>query len=105
MDAGVLAEQVRQAVAEMVQQQTRVGIDIISDDEMSKIGFANYVKDQLTGFEGESNPTVAKMWWATRICACGCSGAMKACQGYLPRRRQKKRLFERHQQENREIKG
>lgn len=60
VDTGVLAEQVRQAVAEMVQQQTRVGLDILSDGEMSKIGFANYVKDRLTGFEGESNPTVAQ---------------------------------------------
>ncbi|HEY7355984.1 MAG TPA: hypothetical protein VH590_05940, partial [Ktedonobacterales bacterium] len=60
VEAGALAEQVRQAVAEMVQQQTAVGIDILSDGEMSKIGFANYVKDRLTGFEGESNPTVAQ---------------------------------------------
>jgi len=56
----VLAEQVRQAVADAVQRQISVGIDILSDGEMSKIGFANYVKDRLTGFEGESNPTVAQ---------------------------------------------
>jgi 5-methyltetrahydropteroyltriglutamate--homocysteine methyltransferase len=55
-----LAEQVRQAVADVVQRQISVGIDILSDGEMSKIGFANYVKDRLTGFEGESNPTVAQ---------------------------------------------
>jgi len=55
-----LAEQVRQAVAAAVQQQASVGIDILSDGEMSKIGFANYVKDRLTGFEGKSNPTVAQ---------------------------------------------
>ena len=60
VDASALAERVRQAVAEMVQQQLAAGIDIISDGEMSKIGFANYVKDRLTGFEGESNPTVAQ---------------------------------------------
>ncbi|HEX6777935.1 MAG TPA: cobalamin-independent methionine synthase II family protein [Ktedonobacterales bacterium] len=60
VDAGVLAEQVRLAVTEMVQQQTQIGIDILSDGEMSKIGFANYVKDRLTGFEGESNPAVAQ---------------------------------------------
>jgi 5-methyltetrahydropteroyltriglutamate--homocysteine methyltransferase len=60
VEAGVLAEQVRQAVAEVVQRQASVGIDILSDGEMSKIGYANYVKDRLTGFEGESNPTVAQ---------------------------------------------
>jgi 5-methyltetrahydropteroyltriglutamate--homocysteine methyltransferase len=60
VEAAVLAEQVRQAVADAVQRQCSVGIDIVSDGEMSKIGFANYVKDRLTGFEGESNPTVAQ---------------------------------------------
>ncbi len=60
MEADILAEQVRQAVADVVQRQSSVGIDIVSDGEMSKIGFANYVKDRLTGFEGESNPTVAQ---------------------------------------------
>jgi 5-methyltetrahydropteroyltriglutamate--homocysteine methyltransferase len=58
--AAVLTEQVRQAVADVVQRQSSVGIDVLSDGEMSKIGFANYVKDRLTGFEGESNPTVAQ---------------------------------------------
>ena len=60
VEADVLAEQVRQVVADVVQRQSSVGIDIVSDGEMSKIGFANYVKDRLTGFEGESNPTVAQ---------------------------------------------
>ncbi len=27
---------------------------------MSKIGFANYVKDRLTGFSGRSNPLIAQ---------------------------------------------
>jgi 5-methyltetrahydropteroyltriglutamate--homocysteine methyltransferase len=40
--------------------QVAVGIDIISDGEMSKIGFANYVKDRLTGFGGQSNPHIAQ---------------------------------------------
>ncbi len=60
VDASALADMIRQAVAAMVTQQVETGIDIISDGEMSKIGFANYVKDRLTGFEGESNPTVAQ---------------------------------------------
>ena len=55
-----LADNVHTAVAEVVKHQVDVGIDIISDGEMSKIGFANYVKDRLTGFGGESNPIVAQ---------------------------------------------
>src|SRR5579859_7817545 len=60
VDAIVLADSVRNAVADVVKQQVAVGIDIISDGEMSKVGFANYVKDRLTGFDGESNPVVAQ---------------------------------------------
>src|SRR5712692_9249775 len=60
VDATLLTESVRNAVADVVKHQVAVGIDIISDGEMSKIGFANYVKDRLTGFDGESNPFVAQ---------------------------------------------
>src|SRR5438105_724064 len=60
VDAVVLADSVRSAVADVVKRQVDMGIDIVSDGEMSKIGFANYVKDRLTGFEGESNPVVAQ---------------------------------------------
>jgi 5-methyltetrahydropteroyltriglutamate--homocysteine methyltransferase len=60
IDVQELADNVHTAVAEVVKHQVDVGIDIISDGEMSKIGFANYVKDRLTGFGGESNPVVAQ---------------------------------------------
>ena len=60
VDATLLADSVRNAVVEVVKHQVAIGIDVISDGEMSKIGFANYVKDRLTGFEGESNPVIAQ---------------------------------------------
>jgi len=60
VDASELADMVRNAVAEAVKHQVAVGIDIISDGEMSKIGFANYVKDRLTGFGGQSIPLIAQ---------------------------------------------
>src|SRR5215469_5512053 len=60
VDASELAGTVRNAVADAVKHQVAAGIDIISDGEMSKIGFANYVKDRLTGFGGQSNPLVAQ---------------------------------------------
>ena len=60
VDASGLAETVRNAVADAVKHQVAAGIDIISDGEMSKIGFANYVKDRLTGFGGRSNPLTAQ---------------------------------------------
>ncbi len=60
IDVKELADIVHAAVTEVVKHQVDAGIDIISDGEMSKIGFANYVKDRLTGFGGESNPVVAQ---------------------------------------------
>ncbi|MBA2287042.1 MAG: cobalamin-independent methionine synthase II family protein [Ktedonobacteraceae bacterium] len=60
VNASTLADSVRTAVTDVVKQQATIGIDIVSDGEMSKIGFANYVKDRLTGFDGESNPVVAQ---------------------------------------------
>jgi 5-methyltetrahydropteroyltriglutamate--homocysteine methyltransferase len=42
------------AVAAAVKQQVEVGIDVVSDGEMSKIGYATYIKDRLTGFSGDS---------------------------------------------------
>jgi 5-methyltetrahydropteroyltriglutamate--homocysteine methyltransferase len=36
-----------------VQRQVSVGIDIVSDGEFGKASYAGYVKERLTGFEGE----------------------------------------------------
>jgi len=42
------------AVDEIVRRQVEAGIDIVCDGEMSKISYATYIKDRLTGFEGDS---------------------------------------------------
>jgi len=47
------------AVIEVVRRQRRVGIDIVSDGETSKIGYATYIKDRLTGFDGDNPRQVA----------------------------------------------
>ena len=51
-DAETLATRIRHAVAETVEKQTRAGIDIVSDGEMSKPSFVHYVADRLRGCEG-----------------------------------------------------
>jgi 5-methyltetrahydropteroyltriglutamate--homocysteine methyltransferase len=43
---------IRQGVDEVVGAQIAVGVDIVGDGETSKIGYATYIKDRLTGFEG-----------------------------------------------------
>ena len=49
-DHEAFAERVRTAVAEVVRKQLDAGVDVVSDGEEGKPGFANYVKDRLTGF-------------------------------------------------------
>lgn len=41
------------AVNDIVAQQKAAGIDLPSDGEMSKISYATYIKDRLTGFDGD----------------------------------------------------
>ena len=48
--AAVLAE----AVDAVVAKQVEAGIDIVSDGEMSKISYATYIKDRISGFDGDS---------------------------------------------------
>ena len=42
------------AVKEVVQRQVDVGIDIVSDGEMSKISYATYVSERFSGFDGDT---------------------------------------------------
>ena len=44
----------RDAVAAVVRQQAELGIDIVNDGETSKITYATYIKERLTGFDGVS---------------------------------------------------
>jgi len=53
-DQKVFEFEVKKNVENVVKQQLEVGIDIISDGEMSKISYATYIKDRLKGFSGES---------------------------------------------------
>ena len=53
-DHGTLEERVRSAVAEVVRKQAEVGVDIVNDGEMGKIGYSTYVKDRLSGFGDET---------------------------------------------------
>jgi 5-methyltetrahydropteroyltriglutamate--homocysteine methyltransferase len=50
---------VASAVREVVDKQIAAGVDIVSDGEQGKIGFVNYVKDRLDGFNGRATPFMA----------------------------------------------
>jgi 5-methyltetrahydropteroyltriglutamate--homocysteine methyltransferase len=43
------------AVDDVVARQVANGVDLVSDGEMSKISYATYIKDRITGFDGDSD--------------------------------------------------
>jgi 5-methyltetrahydropteroyltriglutamate--homocysteine methyltransferase len=47
-------QRLARAVADTVAAQRAAGIDIVSDGEMAKISYATYIKDRITGFDGDS---------------------------------------------------
>ena len=47
---------VADAVRDVVEMQVRAGIDVVSDGEMGKPGFVNYVSERLSGFGGQAAP-------------------------------------------------
>ena len=53
-------EVVKKEVERIVKKQIELGIDIVSDGEMSKISYATYVKDRIDGFSGESERKAPK---------------------------------------------
>lgn len=50
VDQAKLESRVKEAVNEVVKKQLDAGVDIISDGEMSKPGFSNYVVQRYSGF-------------------------------------------------------
>ena len=53
-DEQVFQDRVRTAVADIVRQQVEAGIDIVSDGEFGKPSFATYVKNRISGFNGQN---------------------------------------------------
>jgi len=58
-DSGDDSSLVADAVSSVVQQQADAGIDIPSDGEQSKVGYATYMMDRLHGFGGDVERQVA----------------------------------------------
>lgn len=54
IDEAEFARVIEGAVGDTLLKQKEAGIDLPSDGEMSKISYATYIKDRLTGFAGDS---------------------------------------------------
>ena len=53
---GALPDARAGAVAEMVRKQAEIGLSVVNDGEQGRADYTVYVKDRLTGFDGESAP-------------------------------------------------
>src|ERR1044072_6089580 len=50
-DQQALADELQQAVGDIVKKQAQLGVDVVSDGELSKTSFQYYVTDRLSGLE------------------------------------------------------
>lgn len=53
-DVKAAAAVITAAVAQVVQRQVGIGIDVVSDGEMGKISYATYIAERLSGFGGDT---------------------------------------------------
>ena len=51
-----LDDSVRAAVQDVFNRQVDTGLDVVNDGEQGRVDYTVYVKDRLTGYDGESTP-------------------------------------------------
>ena len=54
VDEAKFQSTISEAVSTAVARQVELGIDVVSDGEMSKISYATYIKERISGFTGDS---------------------------------------------------
>lgn len=54
LDESAAHTTIAEAVKDAVRRQVASGVDVVSDGEMSKISYATYIKNRLTGFAGDT---------------------------------------------------
>ena len=58
-DHALFAATMTRGVAAVVKQQADLGIDVVSDGELSKISYATYIHERLSGFGGDQPRKIA----------------------------------------------
>jgi len=53
-DPHAAARVIADAVSDVVRRQVSLGVDVVSDGEMSKISYATYIAERLSGFAGDT---------------------------------------------------
>src|SRR5918996_3273901 len=71
IDEAVMAARAAEAVRDVVRRQAEVGLDVVSDGEMSKTSFLAYTDARLTGFVTTgADPSAARTdtgFWTRRV--------------------------------------
>ncbi len=67
IDQSALDARVREAIKDIVARQRELGIDVVSDGEVGKVGFSNYVIQRMSGFAGEAQFMAADLGEAPEI--------------------------------------
>ena len=65
-DPKAYEQRLRAAVAEVVNKQVELGIDIIDDGEYSKPSFVTYINQRLGGFETDPSGGITNQWSRSR---------------------------------------
>jgi len=66
LDPEAHAREVQNAVGDIVRKQAEIGLDVVSDGEMGKVGFIPYVNDRLAGFEPSTETPRGSSWANSR---------------------------------------
>ncbi|HEX6512195.1 MAG TPA: cobalamin-independent methionine synthase II family protein, partial [Chloroflexota bacterium] len=84
-DPEALEARIASATIEGVKRQVETGIDVVSDGEYSKTSYTAYVKDRLTGFEGEqlqtSSINIERQEFPDFLRVAGNQVSMPSCNG------------------------
>jgi 5-methyltetrahydropteroyltriglutamate--homocysteine methyltransferase len=59
VDTAAFEATIHDGVAAVVRRQEAVGIDVVSDGEMSKIAYSTYIQDRLSGFGGDNQRKIS----------------------------------------------
>jgi 5-methyltetrahydropteroyltriglutamate--homocysteine methyltransferase len=65
-DDAAYAARLKQAVIDIVRKQAAIGIDIVSDGELSKPSFITYINQRLAGFEVDAGHPNQSPWVGSR---------------------------------------
>ena len=88
-DEKELDAEIKKAIDQCVKRQADIGLDVISDGEMSKPSFLTYIVERLGGVQVTSEP-FGNPWKGSRerLPATGCARLLRCC---LPARRSARR--------------